>query len=469
MQKACRHILAVAGRIIFIGVSIQIVLGILWIFRNFLNFQQFGESALYVQISKNFLCDEYTGILYPVILMLTRGVGDILHIPYYLVVYLVQLLFACYAAHRFVQKIHRTGRGMDLWCTFAMLTIPMALQCHLAILPHSLTSSFALLELSFAWEAICGEQQICAVQLVKTAPFWLLCTLLMPEFLYLGAIPIILVLVFSLFQKENRKARQIFYHVAVICAFAGIIVSVGRLTRTDGSLGRAQKSVSASAASRFAWSSLMDYYDEWPQEMKNAVDYGKLMECAFYPDNMARVLEPLAEKTLGVEQAQEFFWQISKTAWTNNRRDILHEMAWDAASYAVSPLTLQLQLKGRGYDSSSGRNYEIMRQNAPVLTRQYVNYSCWWFGVSLVLLVAAALACGICKRKKITKQFLYSCILCVMSAAFLIAWYTLQGAGIMDYKNAILVNLLWMAATLLLAGIGIEDGKHANRNVEKTV
>ena len=75
MQKAVGRISALLSRIIFIGMSIQIVLGIVWMCGNFLYFQDFGESAFYVSVSKNFFCDEYTGILYPVDLLLARGIG----------------------------------------------------------------------------------------------------------------------------------------------------------------------------------------------------------------------------------------------------------------------------------------------------------------------------------------------------------------------------------------------------------
>ena len=74
MQRAVRHISAILGRVIFIGFSIQIVFGMTWMCLNFSKLPQFGESLFYVEISKNFICDEYTGILYPVFLLLARGI-----------------------------------------------------------------------------------------------------------------------------------------------------------------------------------------------------------------------------------------------------------------------------------------------------------------------------------------------------------------------------------------------------------
>ena len=97
MQRAVRHISAILGRVIFIGFSIQIVFGMTWMCLNFSKLPQFGESFFYVEISKNFICDEYTGILYPVFLLLARGLEGLAGLPYYCVMYVVQLLVACYA------------------------------------------------------------------------------------------------------------------------------------------------------------------------------------------------------------------------------------------------------------------------------------------------------------------------------------------------------------------------------------
>ncbi|MGN1146526.1 MAG: hypothetical protein ACI4R5_08750, partial [Acetatifactor sp.] len=91
MQKAATHILAVVSRVIFIGLSIQIVMGILWMLGSFTGIQQFGESNFYVEVSKTLLCDEYTGILYPVLLLFARGAEGLFRVPFFGVMYVLQL------------------------------------------------------------------------------------------------------------------------------------------------------------------------------------------------------------------------------------------------------------------------------------------------------------------------------------------------------------------------------------------
>ena len=462
MQKTVRQILAVLGRVIFIGLSVQIVLGILWLCLNFANLQEFGESIFYVQISKNFICDEYTGILYPVFLLLARGVEKLIRLPYYCVIYTVQILIAIYSGHAFLQRLKKTGKGMDIWSSLALLTIPMALQCHLAVLPYSLAGSFFLQEISFALDAVRRKEGIHAKQLVKITPFWLLCALLLPEYLYLGAVPVLLVFLCELVRciPGLRKAMQytvthLMLQVIVIAAFGGMIVGMNSLTQVKGYYGKVHNSVEAAFASRFGWSSLMDTYDSRPEELRAAVDRGKLMESAYYAENMARVFGPLIEEAVGEERAKELFMELAKDAWESNRRDILHEMAWDAAGYTLSPIVLQMQLTGRGYDAYSGRNYEIMRHNAPVLSGIYMDYSCWWFAAGLCITAVMQVLYAVCSRKIITWKNILSVMLVLLSCGGLVVWYTMQGAGIMDYKNTIAVNCLWIVWSLLVMQMSV--------------
>ena len=473
MQKAVGRISALLSRIIFIGMSIQIVLGIVWMCGNFLYFQDFGESAFYVSVSKNFICDEYTGILYPVVLLLARGIGRLFGVPYYCVIYAVQLLGAWYGACRLLGRLKKTGRALRLWGGLGILTLPMAMQCHLAVLPYSLASSFFLLEISSSLRIILEERCGGLKQMAKIASFWLLCVLLMPEYLYLGAAPVVFVLLCELARtlkecgtlskcgKNSSSAGEAFGRLGAMglaaAVFLGIILGMNSLTQVEGYYGKTLRSPEASLVSRFAWSSLMDNYDSWPGEVQEALDWGKLQESAFYPDNMARVFGPLVEEALGEEEAREFFLAAAKQAWKQNREGILHEIIWDAAAYTVSPVAFQMQLTGRGYDAYTSRNYEIMRHNTPVLARIYMDYGCWWFAAGLGISAVLQLLCIFRDRSIVCRKNVLACVLILCSLSGMILWYTMQGAGIMDYKNTIAVNCFWTVWSLLVMWKGLEE------------
>ena len=70
MQKIGRASAQVAGRFLFLGVSVQILLGICWGVRSFGIFPEFGDSYTWLKASETLVCDDYMGIGYPLFLML---------------------------------------------------------------------------------------------------------------------------------------------------------------------------------------------------------------------------------------------------------------------------------------------------------------------------------------------------------------------------------------------------------------
>lgn len=456
MQKAATHILAVVSRVIFIGLSIQIVMGILWLCGSFTGMQQFGESNFYVEVSKTLLCDEYTGVLYPVLLLLARAVEGLFSVPFFGAMYVLQLAFAGYAAHRFLQSVHKTGRFWDIWSSLAMVTVPMAMQCHMAILPYSLTSSCILMELSFAFEAM-GQEQPKAPQLLKAAVFWLPAALLMPEYLYLGALPIVFLLLYSAVRLMRSEKISILYNLILVCAFAGVILGAHSLSQVEGSYGKMHRSIPSAFVCRMAWTCLGETYAYWPEDLKACMDSETITECITYADNMVRVFGPTVELSVGAERAEELYREVAEAAWQVYCRKVKREIILDAAAYAVSPAALQLQLMGRAYESYSARNYEIMREGLPGLTKYYVNYNSWLFIVGLVLAAvgqAVYILLSLIRRKKVNVRSILCVFCCLIFGAGLVGWYTMQGAGIMDYKNSVPVTCLWTAWLILMTGKG---------------
>lgn len=445
MQKAIRYILPVMGRILFVGLSLQIILGMAWIIGNLGKLHGFGESLFYLEVSESLLFDEYTGALYPVLLMLVRGIEGLLRIPYTYVMHLLQLGVAGYAGYFLLNKMGCKSPLFKIWGSFALLTYPMIAQCHLAILPNSLAFSALLVELALVLEVVRKEEPLCCRQLFYINLFWLIGALLLPEYLYLGSVPIVLLLGRDFVKFRKHVGKRYVYHVILVAAFVGMIAGICDLTRQEGAYGRPARSVEASIFSRVAWTSLRDYYEVWPQELQAVCDYDLVDEVARYADEMERMLLPHVETVLGEERVRELYLEAAKNVFYYNKRNVLHEVAWDVVSYTFPPVAMQMLLEGRGYDSYVGRNYEIMRQETPQLAKWYVDYSCWWFvvGIGIALVTKALLLC--CKRK----LRIYPMVICILTAAVFVVRYVMQGAGMWDYKNALIVGALWQLWMIL--------------------
>lgn len=487
VKKMNRHIRAVISGIIMIGLSIQIALGLLWMGCNFGSFQKFGDSLFYIEVSKSLLCDEYTGALYPVLLLLARGIEDLLSIPYPYVMHLLQVAAAVCAGYFFMGALGEEKRGVRIYGSLALLTVPMAMQCHLALLPHSLTFSALLLELGYAVGAVKRAEPVQGKILARASACWLVSALLIPDYLYLGAVPVVVLWIYDAWKYRRQKGKGIFRHLLLIGAFAGMIAGTNMLIQEPGSYGRPEKTVEAALFRRFAWGSLEESWDEWPEDMKEICPYSDMLEITYYAENMERLLQPKLESELGTARAHELYRELRQYAWDNNAQEILHQIVWDAAGYTLPSLTLRMFLQGRGYDSYAGRNYEIMKEQAPRLTKYYVDYSGWWLVVGIVLSAVSAVLAWLSEGSVSRRSFfagtvsaekdfsgkvfmkrrsLISALLCIITAGVSVLWYTFQGAGVWDYKNVLLSGALWVVWMVVEMRRGMEC-LEVERNTEE--
>lgn len=447
MRRAAKEIESILKGILMIGFSVQAVLGLWWMCANFNGIQYFGEPK---------------GMLYPILYRMTGEIPQIM--------YVLQLAFGYLGGWRCLVRI-LPGK-LAWWGSLVLLTFPLAMQCHLAVLPYSFVSSLFLLELTFAREAL---EEAPAGSLAKAGGCWLFLTFLLPEYLYLGGVPIIfaLLLLIPRYWKNRRCLPGI---LLIPAAFLGMILGMGSLSGQENCLNR--QSISQAFFSRAVWPTIWNDHYAWPEEIREKVE-DRIWNVSFSEDHVERILHPLLEESFDREQIIEFYNQAALYSWRVHGTLIVRQIIWDGLGYGVTPLILPRQLEGRGYDTHSGRNYENMRNRHPLLTRWYVEYGCWWFGMMLILLLplaavkrlgqepAKGFPANICAAEPCEDEacrpggrlWLETAVLYLAAAGFLVAGYTLRGAGRMDYKYSIAVNELW----LILALLFLRKGKCGDR------
>lgn len=400
LKKAFAHMGAVIRGMLFIGFTVQILLGLAWMCRNFGQVQGFGEpdSALYGGLFR-----------------LLGGIPQLL--------YLLQLAAAFLAGDFFLKSFpgERSpaggkGRFWGLWRGLALLAYPFAMQCHMAVQPFSFMGSLFLVMLSL------------------------------------------------LIRIPKKRLRQAVGNLALAAVCAGLFVLLSGALDASGREGPGN-SFEAAAASRFAWPTIWHDRGNWTEDLRETVE-DVLWEVSYYPENM-KLLESALEERVGAEAARAYYRQMAEVAWRIHAPMIIRQIGWDVLGYTVTPVIFQLQLQGEAYDSYTGRNYEIMRGNSPVLTRNYVNYGCWWFGAAFFLSLPAMLAAaaqgasGIGKR---LKALAYPAAVCLVCSGILVGLLTMRGAGLMDYKYTALISQLWIFPALFFAeGKGKASGTHAER------
>ena len=371
MQKIGRASAQVAGRFLFLGVSVQILLGICWGVRSFGIFPEFGDSYTWLKASETLVCDDYMGIGYPLFLMLVKGIESISSIPYTFFVYTVQILIAFYAGVVFLRACGVTGKKIFLcWGSLALLTFPCAMQSHLAVLPNSPGYSFLLLELSAVIRIL--RQDAVAEDGETTAParplhglfeagiWWALSTLCVVENLYLGLVPLIVLWLIHLWQLRSRKTekKRVGRELLLLLAMAGILFTLVPMWQTPGSYGKAENTVSAAMMRRFSWTHMREEeeYDEWPEQLRTWMTWKEMRNAGYYAGTMESGIQKTLEDRFGKAEAQKIFREYAEYHLKTYTSDNIHQIAWDCLGYAMPTVLLQLLLDGRGYDSFSGRN-----------------------------------------------------------------------------------------------------------------
>ncbi len=446
--------------LLYIGFSIQIAFGLVWMCFNFAAVQRFGE---------------YRGIFYGAVYWMTGRHAWIM--------YILQLAAAFFAAYRFLNRLRASGRAFGVWRALALLTLPMALQCHMAILPWSLAGSLVMLQWSFCLEFLRDKRAVSVAEPGKRGLFsggmwlrpikeksfiglcacWLFLALLLPEYRFLGGVPVALTLLFSAGRLRGGAKRFLYLGICALC-FGGLAVGAGTAAKEASGIG--DRSVSFALADRMVWPSLWADHYGWPEEMLEALGENTIWEASFNADNMDRLIKPRMDESFEKEKADAFYREIALNSWTHRTSVILTQIRWDAAGYAAAPAVLLKQLDGEYYDSYSGRNYEIMRNHTPKLTKYYVVYSCWWFKICVAAALLLTAGRSVRARGRAKSGRLIGIGICLCTACALVAWYTMRGSGMMDYKAAFAVSSLWLAWGLTaMAEVPEKDGE--DKGLEK--
>ena len=454
MQKARRALAQVAGRFLFIGISVQILLGFGWMFRSFGLFPEFGDSLRWLAAADTLVCDDYMGIGYPLFLMLTKGIESISSIPYTFFVYILQILFAFYSGFTFLRSFEVTEKKAFLcWGSLGLLTLSGAMQCHLAVLPNSIGYSCLLMELAVIIRILRENPPKMPIrEMFFAGIWWILSTLFVAENRYLGAVPLVILWIRHLCRVKILGKQRILQELVLLAAMTGILFTVAPMWQTPGSYGRAENTVSAAMMRRFTWTHMRDSeeYEEWPEELQSYLSWDEVKRAGYYAGTMQSGIQKTLEDRLGKQEAEKVFRQYAAYGLKTYFSDNIHQIVWDVAGYTLPPVLLQLFLDGRGYDSFSGRNVDIMMTGDPRLTEVLLKYSSWWFLMGIATTVITEIFCGIpAKLWKKDRAFRQILFVLVITSGGMILWYVMGDAGCLDYKNGLLPGSLWLAGMIL--------------------
>lgn len=496
--KSEHNVSVILGRLLFIGFSTQIVFGIVWMICNFGYLQLFGDTAYYVSLSSKFRGDGDVGILYPALLLLARALGELTNIPWYSIVYVLQLVLAGFAGYILLRKIGLFGLKTIwlAWGSLVVITFPPLMQINMAVLPNSLILSLFMLEAAMTISAYKTITRIntstgdCVYSLSGVAIFWLLLSLTKWEYMFIGAIPVIAVLVriiinditgrrhvdkifdelnairevpFSEKTKKKYKAEQMAAIVyPFICAFIFfmLIFYTDRLVLDESSTVRQEFSADKLLFERMAWKSRFSRESTWLLELTAVVDEDVMIKTSQHQENVKLLFEPALEEAVGEEKALELIRFTNDVVWNYDRKEFLHDLLIDSAGYVCPQVMITQFLEKTSYDTYTSRNYDVFKRNTPIVAKYYVDYSYLWNIVALIIVAVILVIRVITKTIKNTadarmnaKAFVAVGVTCLA----IVARNVMQGSGVYDYKDAGSAIVFWFMAVFVICGTSIFD------------
>lgn len=474
------NVSVVLGRLLYIGFSIQIVFGIIWMAKNIGYVQMFGDASYNVTLSGVLSGDGDTGVLYPAIVLLTRALGEITFVPWYSYLYILQIMLAVIAGYLLMAetKVFGNKRRRFVWGSLVLATFPPIMQIHTAILVNSFLLSLFMLQAVFiikAWKCIHDNKSVTAdyvYAISGVALFWLLMSLTKWFCFFIGAIPVVATFIaIAVMAVKNRgyvdgkrnpiglyEARKIVISSFVtMMLFCGLVIGIDKLTNDTNLSQRGEVSIDKLMFERLAWKAGFGRGDALLTGFNGIVDSNVLYGTMLHQDNIRLEFEPELESKVGIEEAERLYRQTNLAIWKYSRSEVIKDFAKDMAGYAMPQVMLRIFLEKNKYITYTPRNYDSFKRNSAVLSKYYMDYSLLWFVISLiigVIIIGLRIAGKLVKAdRRITGAYIVIGITCICIAIRNV----MLGNCMYDYKEAGSAMVTWFMILFTFCGYSIFD------------
>ena len=417
---------------------VQMVLGLLWIIGNIGKEANFHDTLRYLQAVGSGKIDEYMGPVYPIIIWLAKEIQNVIRLPYHTSIYLWQLLLAAVVMYKVFVRIVDPKKAI-LFAGY-VLSFPMLIQMHLAVLPYSFATSILVYTVCECWDFVKKPRKDACV---KIGVLWVLAGLLLPEYFVFTGILVVPCFVWVLIRhKEYRMPLIMAMLLAAICTS-----TVSAATQTPGSLDRAQKTSGVAALHRFVWPEFMGNSYFWDARVEEVLSEADLLRVSQYPEVIDYEFVPALQEAYGVSEANKICWQMAIANIGVSTKQVVKTIGKDFVWNANPILGFQFSLSNNDR-TLVGWNYARLQDFVPLLTKYYINAAMTGWNVMCLLGIVMCLLSG--KKYNIGKCKTACGIkwLIAVGSMSMIAYYTLV-CSMQDYKQMMPVILLWLLPVVM--------------------
>ncbi len=434
--------LSISGALI-LGFLTQIGIGFVWMILNFGRLQSFEETLYLTAMSKTPLSgDEYLGFLYPLVLSLLQFIAGLIKvIPYYCIVYALQIVFSLWAGYFMICGMMGRKGFYPVFGSFCITFFPFVLQSAMAVTTHSVLSSLFMLQVGMLAHIMRKKGTDIVKDMILMSMIFGLQVLIKPEFILIGILPLLFVAVRN-FLMGLGDMKNAVVGLSVITVTVAVLIAVMGITTGDNTLDRPRRSAAASIMSRTIWPDFTDVYLQGVDATVKYMSYNEFDYVDEYADNVFNSFQRTIDRSFSPSDADRMYFDLASYGMGFRAKEVIHDSVWDVISYVISPVVTLRQLDGKVYDSYVGNNYSLFRENTPKFSKIYFRFGCMWFSAAFLL---AAIQFAIRERSERTKELIQFIITIVAWSALLVVFLTLRGAGMMDYKETICLTSLWIS------------------------
>ena len=429
MKKVFNVFLPIVKGFLYCFVLIQVIAGIVYIVHNFGHVPQFRETGIYLKMAEQFVADEYTGVLYP--LLVTLWVS-IFGTYYFVPMYLLQLAAGLFGVYQFVYTF-TDRKWFAVLCTLWINTVPVILQMHLAVLPYSFIFTCMLCMLGTVLKAFLQKRMLqfkewggllCA--------FTLLCQLTR-GYMLIGMLFLVWALLLQLYaQKHKVLLSLVTFAICVGIIVCNLAVYYG--TEKAGCYGRIQHSVSSMMFQRFSEPVLHEKFMIYmPVEISECFTWTDIELYHRYPYKLQTEMGPILEERYGTKRAEEIFYAMGRLGLEVAAKENMTALTEDVLSYAF-PQVAFINVRDGEIKGMTSWNYQQFTRTNAVFSIYYFNVCQYLWMVGTVLSLICFFLWYGQNRRWFVRVWLPVILILLGTGALL----SIRGAGLYDYRQALL-------------------------------
>lgn len=394
MKKVNQIIMPAVWGFVLCAVALQVVFGIAYICKNFGQVPRFYDTTMYLKMADTLVLDEYTGILYPLLIRLCKAVPVI---PYQCILYAVQLGLGLYTVFRFADTWIPKKR-ISVLCAVYVNTIPFIAQAHVTVLPYALTFSCMVFMLLQVVKAAVEKRALFLREWAVVTGIYVVLAQLSRASLFVGGI----LLVWAAFLQLHAEAGKVrLFAAGMLVCISAFVCNMGlyHVTQTPGVYDRIQYSWEAVFFQRTGSSVLSEKYMLYmPQEIGDTFSAQDVNGFGKYHYQVEYEFGPILEDKYGRERANEIYRDLGKLALENAAKKTLLYITEDTLAYAVPLLSYESWQSGEDKGAVSW-NYTQFMSYTPVLSSAYARICHALWGILFLMSVAVCFLKGVFSHK----------------------------------------------------------------------